>query len=143
MDEEAPHEQTGTALTILSLINGFIGGGVFTIPVLALGAGWLPSLLGLLVFGFCGWWACQTLIAHLGDQWGVGSSLFSHFGRSAWLRGAFDVTVWLCTVATLIIYYKFVCIQTEGLFASGQSSPALWLINAALLLGWSILLKIK
>lgn len=54
-------------MTVLSLINGMIGGFILLIPVLALQTGYMSTLLIIVVTGIFSYYSSYLYISHIGN----------------------------------------------------------------------------
>ena len=55
-------------MSIVSIVNGSIGAAMVVIPVVALKAGWLLSIVAGLIPGVFSYFSCYVCYAHMGDQ---------------------------------------------------------------------------
>lgn len=54
-------------MTVLSIVNGMIGGLILLLPVMALEAGWLLTLIALFSIGFISYYSCFLCVLHTGS----------------------------------------------------------------------------
>lgn len=132
-------KKLGARTTVLALVNGMIGGSILVIPVNSLQVGCATTFFIILATGFFSFYTCFLGIIHLGDQPDLDSTLLRHFNGSKVFKIIYDVCVWSGLLLLLILYFKLIMLQWDGLV-----SPPLipnTLANAAFLLLWSIFLK--
>ncbi len=55
-------------LTVVAMMNGMIGGVILVLPVSSYQAGYLFTILAILVSGAFSFYSCYLSIKHLGDQ---------------------------------------------------------------------------
>lgn len=55
-----------TKMTVLSLINGMIGGFILLIPVLALQTGYISTLIIIFVSGAFSYYSSYLYVSHIG-----------------------------------------------------------------------------
>ena len=66
MSEGVVHH-TGVGMTALAIINGVIGGSMLIMPLNALSAGWVMSVIVLLVTACISCYTSHLCIIHLGQ----------------------------------------------------------------------------
>lgn len=54
-------------MTIISLVNGMIGGFILILPVFALETGYISTLIVILITGFFSYFSCQISLPHIGS----------------------------------------------------------------------------
>lgn len=106
-----PHKEMGMATTVVALVNGMIGGSILVIPLVALQAGWLLTVLVILFTGVFSYYSCYLSIIHLGDQVDLDHALLRHFNGSKFLKIFYDFCVWSGILLLLTLYFELIVIQ--------------------------------
>lgn len=129
-------------LTVLSLVNGMIGGLILILPVLTLSAGYLTALGVILVTGFFSYFSSKLCVLHVGGADDLDEALQQHFG-SLWLRRLYDVCVWSNLLLIGMLYFELIVLQWVGLAPPHHYTLLNPLLNAALLLALLLLAKFR
>lgn len=53
-------------MTVLSLVNGMIGGFILILPVFALQVGYMGTMLVIVVTGLFSYYSCHICVSHIG-----------------------------------------------------------------------------
>jgi amino acid permease len=80
-------------LTVIGMINGMIGGFILILPVNALHAGWVFTLLVILIIGAFSCYSCYLCVIHLGDQKDLDYAMYVHFNKNRFIKIVYDLTV--------------------------------------------------
>lgn len=54
-------------MTVISLVNGMIGGFILILPIFALETGYISTIIVILVTGFFSYFSCQVTLPHIGQ----------------------------------------------------------------------------
>jgi hypothetical protein len=125
-------------LTVVSLMNGMIGGVILVLPVASYQAGYLYTILAIIFSGAFSYYSCYLSIKHLGDQQDMNYSMQSHF-RTKIAKILYDIVVWLGLLFGSIFYYGLICIQWQSIL--GKDTIAIPLVNAGVLFVLIFVLK--
>jgi amino acid permease len=93
------------------MVNGMIGGFILILPVDALNAGFVYSLIVIIVIGAFSYYSCYISIAHIGDQKDLDYAMFNHFGKSYIIKVIYDLTVFSNLLFIGFLYFDLICIQ--------------------------------
>ena len=66
-------------MAVLCIVNGMIGGLILILPVMALEAGWLLTLLTLLITGFVSYYSSFLCVLHTGNEADLDIAIQKHF----------------------------------------------------------------
>jgi hypothetical protein len=72
----------------------------------------------------------------------VGSVILNHFKKNKVVINAYNITTTLGLVTALVVYFKLIVIQIEGLLWGGDHSQISCIVNGVVLAVWCILTKI-
>lgn len=67
MSSDASKGLLSPQMTVLSLVNGMIGGFILILPVLALETGYMGTMIALIVTGILSYYSCYLCVAHIGN----------------------------------------------------------------------------
>ena len=126
-------------LTVIGMINGMIGGFILILPVNALNAGWVFSLLVILLIGAFSYYSCYLCVIHLGDQKDLDYAMYVHFNKNRLVKIVYDLTVFSNLLFLGFLYFDLICLQWEGIV--GKESVANPLSNTAVLFVLIFVLK--
>ena len=103
--------------TIVGLVNGMISGAgiCVVLPQLGLTAGWLGSILVCSVAGFISFCTARLIVVHLGKGNTVKECILEHFNQDYRYMRAYGGFIWFNLVIQLIIYFRIICLQIQGL----------------------------
>ena len=97
-------------LTVVSLMNGMIGGVILVLPVTSLQAGYIYTVLAILISGAFSYLSCFLSLKHLGDQTDMNYAMQAHFKHKI-AKILYDIVVWLGLLFGSMFYYGLICIQ--------------------------------
>lgn len=66
MAEIEESNELSPQMTVLSLINGMIGGFILILPVFALQTGYISTMIVIIVTGIFSYYSCHLCILHIG-----------------------------------------------------------------------------
>lgn len=92
-------------MTIVAMVNGMIGGLILLLPVFALNAGYLLTLIVILFTGIFSYYSCYLCLLHLGDQPDLDYTILRHFNGQRWVKIFYDLCVWLCLILVDMLYF--------------------------------------
>ncbi len=102
-------------MTVISLVNGMIGGFILILPVFALETGYISTSIIILVTGFFSYFSCQLSLLHIAQQPDLDTTIFKHFGHSKIMKNAYDFCVWLSLMLIDLLYFELIIIQWIGI----------------------------
>lgn len=103
MEEEGEH--ISGPMTIISIVNGMIGGFILILPVMSLDAGWLLTLIVLLITGFVSYYSCHLCLEHTGNEADLDISIQKHFWGSRRIRIFYEICIISALLLLDILYY--------------------------------------
>jgi amino acid permease len=103
MSEEA--ELLSPRMTVLSMINGMIGGFILILPVLALETGYISTLIVIIITGAFSYYSSYICISHIGKEQDLDSAVYKHFGKSAKMRMFYDLCIWSSLLLIDFLYF--------------------------------------
>jgi amino acid permease len=98
-------------LTVVALMNGMIGGVILVLPVSSHQAGYIFTIIAIIVSGAFSFYSCYLSIKHLGDQKDMNFAMLVHFGNYKIAKIVYDIVVWLGLFLGSMFYYGLVCLQ--------------------------------
>ena len=145
MEEEKDNFNAGmeisTTAIVVSLSIGLVAFSGVLIPNMALGTGYINSMLVVLVLGFITYYTASLIIVHLGRGSSMKESILAHFGGDyRYMRGYGFVNM-LSFMPMIMISFNFVCIEIQGMLGY----PSVWVgpIAALFFMVLIIILRIK
>jgi len=51
-------------MTVVAMVNGMIGGLILVLPIMALNAGYIFTLIVIAITGFLSWYSCFLCVEH-------------------------------------------------------------------------------
>lgn len=118
-------------MTVVGMVNGMIGGLILILPVLALNAGYILTLIVILVTGTLSFYSCYLCIIHMGDQPDLDYAILRHFNGNRAVKITYDLCVWLNLILIDMLYFDLIVIQWNGLVNS--DTIIIPLVNTAIL----------
>ena len=73
-------------MAVLCIVNGMIGGLILLLPVMALEAGWLLTLIVVLITGLMSYYSCYICLMHTGSEPDLDVAILGHFGGNRKLK---------------------------------------------------------
>ena len=98
-------EQLSAPMVILGMVNGMIGGLILLLPVFALDAGYVLTLIVILITGGFSYYSCYLCIIHMGDQNDLDMAIFRHFNGLRWPKIFYDACVWCNLILLDLLYF--------------------------------------
>ena len=92
-------------MTILGMVNGMIGGLILILPVYALQAGWVITLIVIFITCVFSFYSCYLCIIHMGDQKDLDYAILRHFNGAKWAKIAYDLCVWCNLILLALLYF--------------------------------------
>lgn len=129
---------------MLGVINGMVGSLVLLLPVLALQAGYITSLIGIIISGASCAFSSWIYFQHLGDEPDIGHALRQHFNYDSKAKLFYDFCAWLFIVLACVEYFQLIAAQWTVILpatSSGVLGLASVMTNGLLLLGLVLVLK--
>lgn len=102
-------------MIVVGLVNGMIGGTCLVLPLIGLRAGYLTILLVCVITGVVGYYTAYLIVVHLGRSRTVKDCLLIHFNQDYRYVVAYGLFVWLSFISFLLIYFRIICLQIQGL----------------------------
>lgn len=126
---------------VVSLSTGLIAFCGLIIPMMGLSAGYLTSLLVILLIGFCSYYTASLILVHLGRSRNIKESILAHFDGNYNYMIGYGFVNWLSFLPLLIITFNFICLEVQGLL--GYPSPWVGPVTAVFFVFLIILLRVK
>ena len=92
-------------MTILGMVNGMIGGLILILPVYALQAGWVITLIVIFITCVFSFYSCYLCIIHMGDQKDLDYAILRHFNGAKWAKIVYDLCVWSNLILLALLYF--------------------------------------
>lgn len=92
-------------MTVIGMVNGMIGGFILILPVNALAAGWLSTLLVIIIIGLFSFYSCYLCVIHLGDQKDLDHAMYIHFNKNIFIKILYDLTVFSNLLFIAFLYF--------------------------------------
>ena len=121
------------------MVNGMIGGLILILPVLALDAGYVLTLIVIFVTGIFSFYSCYLCVIHMGDQPDLDYAILRHFNGNRVVKIIYDLCVWSNLILIDMLYFELIILQWNGLVRS--DSLIIPLVNALILFGLVFVLK--
>ena len=93
------------------MVNGMIGGLILLLPVFALDAGYIVTLLVIFATCIFSYYSCYLCLIHLGDQSDLDYAIFRHFNGSKAVKIFYDLCVWSNLILIDMLYFGLITIQ--------------------------------
>ena len=97
------------------MVNGMIGGLILILPVYALNAGYIETLLIIFFTGIFSYYSCYLCVIHIGDQSDLDFAILRHFNGNRWVKIFYDFCVWSNLMLIDILYFELIVAQWVGL----------------------------
>ena len=133
--------EISTNALVVSLSIGLIAFNGVVIPIMALSAGYLTSLLVNLGIGFITYYTASLILVHLGKGRNIKESILAHFdGNYNYMMG-YGFVNWLSFMPLIIITFNFICLEIQGLLGY----PSAWVgpITAVFFILLIVFLRVK
>ena len=117
----------------MGLVNGMIGGTCLVLPQLGIQTGFITILWVALVTATISYYTARLIITHLGKGSQIKDCIMSHFKNDYRYMRAYSFFMWFSFVPLLVIYFRIICLQIEGLL--GYNSVWVGPIVAVILTG--------
>lgn len=141
MAEIEKSNELSPQMTVLSLINGMIGGFILILPVFALQTGYITTMIVIIVTGIFSYYSCHLCLLHIGTQPDLDSAIYKHFDRSPAMKKFYDLCVWSSLLLIDFLYFELIIIQWIGLAPPHSFTFINAFLNAGLLLVISLAMK--
>lgn len=129
-------------MTVLSMVNGMIGGLILILPLLALEAGYILTLIILIVTGSFSYYSCYLCVIHMGDQPDLDFAILKHFNGNKYIKIFYDLCVWSNLILIDMLYFELITIQWIGLIPPHDHYSIINpLVNAVVLIGIVFVMK--
>lgn len=103
------------AMIVIGLINGMIGGTCLVLPLIGIRAGYLTTIFVCVITGFVGYYTAYLIVLHLGNSRNIKDCLLIHFNHDYRYVVAYSLFIWLSFISFLLIYFRIICLQIQGL----------------------------
>lgn len=130
-------------MTVLSIVNGMIGGLILLLPVMALETGWLLTLIILVMTGLMSYYSCYLCVIHTGSEADLDTAIQKHFWNSRKVKIFYEVCIWLNLMLILTLYFELIVLQWIGLAPPHHYTKVNVFINAFVLLGLVFIIKYR
>lgn len=129
-------------MTVVGMVNGMIGGLILILPLLALQAGYILTLIILIITGSFSYYSCYLCVIHMGDQPDLDYAILKHFNGNRYIKIFYDLCVWSNLMLIDMLYFELITIQWIGLIPPhDQYYIAIPLVNFGVLLGLVFIMK--
>ena len=102
-------------MAIIGMVNGMIGGLILLLPVYALSAGYIVTLLVIFMTCVFSYYSCYICLIHLGDQPDLDYAIFRHFNGNRAIKIFYDLCVWSNVMLVALQYFTLITVQWVGL----------------------------
>ena len=102
-------EETTATTTVISMINGMLGGSALVLPIAGLAAGWLTSILALILVGFLLYYTARLIITHLGQSHNIKYSVLAHFNNDYRYMSAYGIIIWMSFIPFIVLILNITC----------------------------------
>lgn len=102
-------------MTVVGMVNGMIGGLILILPLLALQAGYILTLIILIITGGFSYYSCYLCVIHMGDQPDLDYAILRHFNGNKYIKIFYDICVWSNLILIDMLYFELITIQWIGL----------------------------
>lgn len=92
-------------MTILGMVNGMIGGLILILPVYALEAGYIMTLIVIAVTCIFSYYSCYLCIIHMGKEVDLDYAILRHFNGSKVAKIIYDLCVWTNLILLALLYF--------------------------------------
>lgn len=128
-------------MAVVGMVNGMIGGLILLLPVLALDAGYVLTLIVIAITGFFSLYTCYLCVIHMGDQPDLDRAILRHFNGSKGVKIFYDLCVWSNLLLIDMLYFELIQMQWDGLIGQQEYPVLNPIINAVVLFGLVFFLK--
>ena len=121
---------------MLGLVNGMIGGTCLVLPQLGVTTGWITTIWVACIAGFISYYTARLIVTHLGKGKQIRDCVMAHFQNDYRYMRAYSFFMWFSFIPLLIIYFRIICLQIEGLmgFQSVWVGPGVAIFLTAVIL---------
>jgi len=112
-----------SALTVVAMVNGMIGGLILVLPLLTIKAGTVLSIIVLLVVGFFSFYSCYLCLRHLGKHSDLDKAMYYHFHQSPFMKNFYNLLIFLNLCFILLLYFSLIVEQWKGLLPYNLANP--------------------
>jgi hypothetical protein len=102
-------------MTVVGLVNGMIGGTCLVLPQLGIVTGYVTVIWVALLTGFISYYTARLIVTHLGKGKQIRDCVMAHFQNDYRYMRAYSFFMWFSFIPLLIIYFRIICLQIEGL----------------------------
>ena len=102
-------------MAILVMVNGMIGGLILLLPVFALNAGYVVTLIVIFLTCIFSFYSCYLCLLHMGDQPDLDLAIYKHFNGNRIIKILYDLGVWSNLILVDMLYFGLITIQWQGL----------------------------
>mgnify|MGYP002360690835 FL=1 len=99
-------------LTLVALMNAMIGGTILVLPLMFLGAGYLPAIIVTLITGAINYYSCKVCYDHLQDDADLPECIYRHTKKRIWSK-LYDTMVYISIQLLLLLYFNLIVKQWE------------------------------
>jgi amino acid permease len=133
MEASPTGDSLSNSMTVFGLLNGMIGGPILLLPLIGISTGYVTTILICFTLGFISYFTANLIVVHLGKAKNMQECVYEHFDKNYSYVKAYSLIIWCGNIPLLIIYFKLICLQLEGLI--GEHSWISIVIALALLVG--------
>ena len=128
-------------MAIVGMVNGMIGGLILLLPVYALDAGYVLTLIVIMVTCVFSYYSCYLCLIHMGDQNDLDFAILRHFNGNKYVKIFYDLCVWSNLMLIDLLYFELIVIQWIGLIPPHNFSWINPVVNAFILIAFVFILK--
>jgi len=92
-------------MAIVGMVNGMIGGLILLLPVYALDAGYILTLIIIFITCVFSYYSCYLCLIHMGDQPDLDFAILRHFNGNKYVKIAYDLCVWSNLMLIDLLYF--------------------------------------
>ena len=98
-------EKLSAPMAIIGMVNGMIGGLILLLPVYALDAGYILTLIVIFVTCVFSYYSCYLCLIHMGDQPDLDFAILRHFNGNKYVKIFYDLCVWSNLMLIDLLYF--------------------------------------
>jgi amino acid permease len=102
-------------MTVCGLLNGMLGGTILILPLVGLKTGYMTTFVITSFIGFISYYTAKLIVVHLGNARNMKECILNHFDHDYSYLVGYSVILWTRKIPSIILYFKLICLQIEGL----------------------------
>jgi amino acid permease len=108
-------DSLSNSMTVFGLLNAMIGGTILVLPLIGISTGYITTILVTFTLGLISYFTANLIVVHLGKAKNMQECVYEHFSKNYSYVKAYALIIWCGNIPVLIIYFKLICLQLEGL----------------------------